>query len=45
MRTWEDTCRADGAKLVCDSVICNEAPDGDAVAACEALGAALANAG
>lgn len=45
MRTWEDTCRADGARLVCDSVICNEAPDGDAVAACEALGAALANAG
>ena len=42
MRTWEETCRADGAVLVCDSVICNDAPDDDALAACKALGAALA---
>ncbi len=42
MRNWEETCRNDGALLVCDSVICNEAPDGDAVASCKALGAALA---
>ena len=42
MRTWEDTCRADGAVLACDSVICCEAPDDDAVSACRALGAALA---
>ncbi len=42
MRTWEDTCKNDGAFLVCDSVICNEAPDDDAVASCKALGAALA---
>ena len=42
MRTWEETCRGDGADLVCDSVICNEAPDGEAQAACLALGRALA---
>ena len=42
MRNWEDTCRADGAVLACDSVICCEAPDDDAVSACRALGAALA---
>ena len=27
MRNWEDTCKSDGAVLVCDSVICNESPD------------------
>ena len=42
MRNWEDTCRADGAVLACDSVICCEAPDDDAVSACRALGAVLA---
>ena len=42
MRTWEDECRADGANLVCESVICNEAPNNDALAACKALGEALA---
>ena len=42
MRTWEDECRADDANLVCESVICNEAPDDDALAACKALGEALA---
>lgn len=42
MRNWEDVCKADGASLVCDSVICNDAPDNDALAACKALGAALA---
>ena len=42
MRTWEDECRADGANLVCESVICNEAPDDDALAACKALGETLA---
>ena len=42
MRNWEDTCRADGAVRACDSVICNEAPDDDAIAACKALGAAIA---
>ena len=42
MRTLEDTCRNDGAILSCDSVICNEEPDEEAAAACEALGKALA---
>ena len=42
MRTWEDTCRNDGASLVCDSVICQEAPDDDALNACRNLGEALA---
>lgn len=42
MQTWEETCRTDGAVLVCDSVICNEAPGDDALADCRALGAALA---
>ena len=42
MRTWEETCQADGAKLACDSVICQEAPDNEAQEACRNLGAALA---
>ncbi len=41
MRDWEETCLSDGAILATESVICNEAPDNDAVAACKALGAAL----
>ena len=41
MRNWEETCRGDGAVLACSSVICNEAPDAEAEAACEALGRAL----
>lgn len=41
MRTWEQTCRDDGADLACDSVICNEEPDDAALAACRALGDAL----
>lgn len=41
MRIWEETCKNDGAVLVCDSVICNETPDDTAVASCKALGAAL----
>lgn len=41
MRTWEDTCREDGAVLVTDSVICMDAPDDEAEAACRSLGAAL----
>lgn len=42
MRAWEETCKNDGAVLVCDSVICCEAPDDSAEAACKALGEALA---
>ena len=41
MRNWEETCIADGAVLVSDFVICNEVPDDDALASCEALGKAL----
>ena len=42
MRSWEEDCRRIGAELVCDSVICQEEPDEDGIAACKALGAALA---
>ena len=42
MANWEETCRGDGAVLVCDSVICCEAPDDAALSSCAALGAALA---
>ena len=42
MRNWEDEAKGAGANLVVDAVLANEAPDDDAVAACEALGAALA---
>lgn len=38
MRNWEETCREDGAVFVCDSVICNEAPDEEAVEACRIMG-------
>lgn len=41
MRNWDETCRNDGAVMACDYVICVEAPDADAVAACKALGEAL----
>ena len=41
MRTWEETCREDGAVLACDCVICNDAPDAEAESACEELGKAL----
>ena len=42
MRTWEETCSRDGAVFACDRVICNDAPDDAAVAACFELGKALA---
>ena len=42
MRNWEDTCRGDGTLLVGKGVICNEAPDAEAEAACQALGKSLA---
>ncbi|MCD7889502.1 MAG: flavodoxin [Oscillospiraceae bacterium] len=41
MRSWEETCRNDGAILACESVICNDAPDEEAISSCQALGAAL----
>ena len=42
MRSWERTCEDAGLNRVHDSVICCEAPDDDALAACRDLGAALA---
>ena len=42
MRNWEETCKADCAVLACDSVICNDAPDDDALTECKNLGKALA---
>lgn len=42
MRTWEADCRADGAVLLAEPVICNETPDADAQEACVALGRTLA---
>lgn len=41
MRNWEETCKNDGANLACDFVICNDAPDAEAIAACQELGKAL----
>lgn len=42
MRTWKDRCDALGAVSVAEPVICNEAPDDEATAACRSLGKALA---
>ena len=42
IRTWEENCLSLGAVLAHDSVMANEAPDDDAVKACEELGVALA---
>ena len=41
MRNWNDRCVEDGAVMACDFVICNDAPDDEAVEACKTLGAAL----
>lgn len=43
MRNWEESCIANNAVLACDSVICNESPDDEGIAACKALGVALSN--
>ena len=42
MRVWEDRCNAVGARLVCESVMANNAPGADDLDACKSLGAALA---
>ena len=42
MQNWEQDCAAAGVSLVCESVICNEAPEDDAIDACKARGSALA---
>lgn len=41
MREWEDRCKAGNMELVADGVMCNDAPDAEGVANCEALGKAL----
>ena len=41
MRSWEADCKAAGAVIACESVICQEEPDEDALTACRALGEAL----
>ena len=38
MRDWEERCKAKGAVLVCESVICNEMPDDEGIHSCKALG-------
>lgn len=42
MRDWENDCKAAGAELVREGVICCEAPDDEAIEACKALGGQLA---
>ncbi len=42
MRSWEEDAASKNITLARESVICNDAPDDDAVAACKALGAAIA---
>ncbi len=41
MRKWDKTCKKAGAVFACDFVICNDAPDDDAVEKCRGLGKAL----
>ncbi len=41
MRNWEEDCRSVGAILVCESVICQEAPDEDVLERCKKMGEAL----
>ena len=42
MRNWQEQVTGDGANLVSDGVICNEAPDDEAAENCRNLGKALA---
>lgn len=41
MRNWREDTVNSGAVMAADFVICNEAPDDDALEACKALGASL----
>ena len=41
MRTWEADCQSAGAVLVCDSVICQDEPDEEALNACKKMGREL----
>ena len=42
LRSWESRCRDDGAVIAAESLKCNLTPDDEGVAACKALGAAIA---
>lgn len=42
MTNWEAQCKGKGVSLAADSVICENAPDDDALANCKALGAKVA---
>ena len=42
MRSWEKDCDDAGVNLVCESVICQEAPDENTLEACRAMGRLLA---
>ena len=44
IRTWAEDAEAAGARMVVEPVMANGSPDGDAEAACAALGTALASA-
>lgn len=44
IRTWAEDAESTGARLVVEPVMANGSPDGDAEAACAALGTALVNA-
>lgn len=41
MRNWEQECISDGAVLVCEPLICNEAPDAEMLESCNNVGKAL----
>ena len=41
MRQWEDDCRNIGANLIFESIICNDAPDDEALSKCEELAKTL----
>lgn len=42
MRNWDATCKADGAVMACDYVICADSPDEETLASCRILGSMLA---
>ena len=41
MHQWEDDCRNIGANLIFESIICNDAPDDEALSKCEELAKTL----
>ena len=42
LRLWEERCAEKSISLAAESVKCNDMPDDDGLAACKALGAAIA---